>query len=184
MRVAGGAARGAGAVNGYRLRFVRPSALAIERILPATQRTKQGAGGDAFYGQAWALYHFFHHGPEKYRANFKTFETAVYNSYFKVNADAIAHGARMFHEAFGADLTTLMKELNEEGEWHVEGEGLGWRRLSGHKDVDATTGRERLLQILPETTSTFRVYKRDDHLRIVNSHHDAMGEVYTISPKA
>jgi hypothetical protein len=92
--------------------------------------------------------------------------------------------ADLYWDDLCADLTTLMKELNEDGEWYVEGEGLGWRRLSGHKDVDATTGRELLLGILPETANTFQVYKRDDHLRIVNSHHDAMGEVYTIRPRA
>tara|TARA_R110002126_G_scaffold45447_1_gene128836 strand:- start:368 stop:805 length:438 start_codon:yes stop_codon:yes gene_type:complete len=82
------------------------------------------------------------------------------------------------------DLTELMKEINpDELEWHVEAEGLGWQRRSGHRTFSATDGTELLRGILPDTECTFQIYKEEGQLRLVNSHHDAMGEVYIISPQ-
>jgi hypothetical protein len=81
-------------------------------------------------------------------------------------------------------LTELMQEINpDEIEWFVTGEGLGWQRRSGHKTVQATTGEKLLQEILPNTECTFSIYKEEGQLRLVNSHHDAMGEVYIIRPQ-
>lgn len=82
-------------------------------------------------------------------------------------------------------LTEKMKEINpEDRKWYCEAAGLGWRRLNGHKTFQATTGEELLRAILPDTECTFQIYVEGEGdkqtLRIVNSHHDAMGEVYEV----
>jgi len=83
------------------------------------------------------------------------------------------------------DLSEMMKEINPENdEWLVHGEDLGWRRQVGSKIIKATTGKELLNKILPPTDCTYTIYKwpAERKLKIVNSHHDAMGEVYWIYP--
>ena len=85
------------------------------------------------------------------------------------------------------ELTEKIKEINPDGDnWYCAAAGLGWRRLNGHKTFSAETGKEMLGAILPDTECTFRIYVKEDndgghYFYIVNSHHDAMGEVYEVS---
>lgn len=74
--------------------------------------------------------------------------------------------------------------MDGEDAWHCEADGIGWRKLSGSKDFQATSGEDLLRAVLPDTECTFSIYKEEDAkmLRIVNSHHDAHGEVYLIIP--
>lgn len=82
------------------------------------------------------------------------------------------------------DLTEKMREINPDSRWYCEGAGMGWRRRSGHKTFTADTGGKLLHALLPSGQCTFQIYidgKGDEQtIRIVNSHHDAMGEVYEI----
>jgi len=80
-------------------------------------------------------------------------------------------------------LTAYMDSINPSGKWFVRGSKLGWRKKSGSKDVDATTAASLLDQILPKTDNTFKVYKANPGLRILNSNHDAMGEIYDVKPR-
>lgn len=75
-------------------------------------------------------------------------------------------------------LTEWMEDVNPGGQWHVEGENLGWMRRSGYKDFDARTGSAFLQAILPETECTFSIKRHWDHLVLRNAHHDAHAEVY------
>lgn len=84
-------------------------------------------------------------------------------------------------------LTEKMKEINpDDRNWYCEAAGMGWRKRNGHKTFHATTGQELLRAILPDTECTFQIYLKQNesdgekYLYIVNSHHDAMGEVYEI----
>lgn len=84
-------------------------------------------------------------------------------------------------------LTDKMNEINPDGaKWHCEAAGLGWRRLNGYKTFEAENGKDLLGAILPETDCTFQIYVKQDgegktsYFYIVNSHHDAMGEVYEV----
>lgn len=84
------------------------------------------------------------------------------------------------------ELTEKMKEINREGQnWYCEASGMGWQRRNGHKTFSAETGRDLLGAILPDTDCSFQIYVKEDstgghYLYIVNSHHDAMGEVYLV----
>lgn len=83
------------------------------------------------------------------------------------------------------DLTDALSEwIDEMGVHHfyATGEKLGWRSAKGQKYFRATDGAELLRNVLPKTDCTFSVFKEPTGLRIVNSHHDAEGEVYRISP--
>ena len=85
-------------------------------------------------------------------------------------------------------LTDKMEEVNPGGQWRCEGSGLGWQKRSGWMEFSATNGRDFLQAILPRTECTFKIYLDgegdDQEIRMVNSHHDAMGEVYIIRPQA
>lgn len=91
------------------------------------------------------------------------------------------------------DLTELMSYHNtSESRWYwkVIGKNLGWRKASGIKVVEAESGEGLLRQILPHTDNTFAIswWTQDDdwnkhpYFKIVNSHHDAMNEIYYIEP--
>jgi hypothetical protein len=77
-----------------------------------------------------------------------------------------------------------MAEINEGESWYCEGHGLGWQKRSGHMSFSASDGRGLLENILPRTECTFRIYVKgegdEQYFKIVNSHHDAMGEIYII----
>lgn len=83
-------------------------------------------------------------------------------------------------------LSQAMAELNkEDAEWYVTGEGMGWQSRSGHKRFSADDGQAFLNGVLPKTDCTFTISWDDDEhtaIKIVNSHHDAMGEVYICRP--
>lgn len=68
------------------------------------------------------------------------------------------------------------------GYWKAVGENMGWRHRSGYKYFEAQSAKEILRQVLPDTDCSFKIYKEDDCIKIVNSHHDAMGEVYKLYP--
>ena len=88
-------------------------------------------------------------------------------------------------ESLCENLTKWMEEINPNSdEWNISGENLGWRRAKGSKQLQAKTGKELLQGILPKTDCTFTIYRwpNERKLKIVNSHHDAIGEIYWIKP--
>jgi len=71
--------------------------------------------------------------------------------------------------------------------WYCAGSGLGWRRRSGYKEFITDKADEFLNNILPTADCYFEIYLCDDdpyidgnYIKIINSHHDASGEVYRI----
>ncbi len=79
------------------------------------------------------------------------------------------------------ELNKLMEKFNT-SDWNVDGENLGWRGISGKATIHATDAKELLREILPKTDCSFEIYDKKDHITIINSHHDRMGEVYNIYP--
>jgi len=82
------------------------------------------------------------------------------------------------------DLTNLMADCKTT-KWFCTGEGMGWQHCSGSKRFEAETGQALLTGFLPKTDCTFAFHRLPDGqkgFRVVNSHHDAMGEVYYIYP--
>lgn len=86
-----------------------------------------------------------------------------------------------------SNLDDLMKELNpDEKDWYIGASGLGWQRRSGEKFVSGRDSAKDFLHgVLPKTDNTFKIYKDGEGKKpygftIVNSHHDAMGEVYHV----
>ncbi len=114
LRVEAGKVTNAAAVNLQRLKYVADASLDIERIIEINERVRGASANNLAYSQVWALYHFLRDSP-KYRDRFKSYEQAIYISYFATSDAAAAHGARIFHEVFGADL----KAMNEELRAHV-----------------------------------------------------------------
>lgn len=68
------------------------------------------------------------------------------------------------------------------GLWRVDGRGMGWRRTNGHDYLDLTqeslSGR---CAVNAAWTQRFTVQVRPGgELSVCQSHHDAMGELYTV----
>ena len=82
-----------------------------------------------------------------------------------------------------AYLTELMQR-NPHNDWRTEVHHFGWRSLNGYKIFSATTGKDLLRQVLPDTDCTFRVYRYGKGLAINNAHHDSpyWAEWYYILP--
>ncbi len=99
--------------------------------------------------------------------------------------DAMGNDERMLWRVMCEKLTAKMNVLAPETDrWVVFGERLGWMRRSGYKDFRAEKGDDLLRAILPDTENSFEIYLEGDKgLRIVNSHHDAMGELYYVYPE-
>ena len=99
----------------------------------------------------------------------------------------------------------MMQERNPDGDgWVAKARGLGWQKHEGRKQFQARTGAGLLRAILPRTQCTYSIYALEEEVekgaktpfltmkrrgrriirgfKIVNSHHDAMGEVYEILP--
>lgn len=81
-------------------------------------------------------------------------------------------------------LNDWMKEYNPDFlNWCITGENMGWRRVSGAKEIpyrEAETAEDLIRKILPDTECSYTIYYSGESLWIVNSHHDASGEVYRI----
>jgi len=81
-------------------------------------------------------------------------------------------------------LTSEIEKRNRFGNWHIEGENIGWRNRKGSKDVVAKTGGELIDSIAPNSDFSFEV--RDfggKGLYIKLFHHDSpTGEDYYITP--
>ena len=94
---------------------------------------------------------------------------------------------RIEWEGFCNVLSEWLEEKNpEEYSWIVSARGVGWRRRSGRTTIRATnSAADWLREILPNGDNTFSIYKwkNRSYLQIVNSHHDAQGEVYYVEPE-
>ena len=81
-------------------------------------------------------------------------------------------------------LTETLKKLSPDGYFRAEVNNFGWQSKSGYKYLQATTGKELLQKILPETECTFRIFrvKGGRALAIQNFHHDSPvgNEWYTV----
>jgi hypothetical protein len=63
----------------------------------------------------------------------------------------------------------------------IEGTGMGWTKASGERDWD---GREPLYRTVGVDSAWTQHYEFDAaEIRITQSHHDAMGERYTVRAK-
>ncbi|MFC1479169.1 hypothetical protein ACFL6F_01095 [Planctomycetota bacterium] len=111
IQIKDGKTESAGFVNRNRLSNAGKRSLSIENIIKGSLADATGSGGDAFYGNAWALYHFFHHGPEIYRKRFKQLEHAMYRAYFPRPEDCPRHSLRMFKQIFGSDLKAMNNDF-------------------------------------------------------------------------
>jgi hypothetical protein len=82
------------------------------------------------------------------------------------------------------ELTDAMK-FNDDGEWYAVMRNFGWRGIDGDAHIRATTGKELLQKILPNTPCIFKIYRTEEGLSIHNFHHDSMdgGEWYYITPE-
>lgn len=85
------------------------------------------------------------------------------------------------------DLGRFLMKWNHNGEFFATGTGLGWMKRSGTKsfqiDMDGEAediGEEFIRQLLPKTECTWNMKVVDNKLVIINSHHDAMNEVYEV----
>lgn len=81
-------------------------------------------------------------------------------------------------------LTEIMQKKNPNGYWKAKMENFGWRSLDGLKYLKATTGKELVQKVLPNTNCTFKVFNFGKGLCIQNWHHDSpMGnEHYYLMP--
>ncbi len=95
------------------------------------------------------------------------------------------------------NLQEVLDQKNPDGTWRIEGEDLGWQRLSGYKYLNCFVRNELptrksyghsdagkfLQEILPKTDCRFEIYDEGETIRINNFHHDApTGEVYICRP--
>jgi hypothetical protein len=78
-------------------------------------------------------------------------------------------------EALCDALSHWIGKHNPDGLWSAEGEGIGWRRLSGRKTFAACNGEKFLRAMLPgDTDCVFRIYPYDpDGLAVNSAYHDA-----------
>lgn len=84
-------------------------------------------------------------------------------------------------------LTEKMKEIGEEGFWHVSIDDFGWRDISMRGVFEADDGKAFLSKVLPDCDCTFQIFVRDADagkmFYIRNWHHDSpMGESYYVHP--
>lgn len=87
------------------------------------------------------------------------------------------------------DLAALVGEWTEnnpsvDNEWVITGAGMGWRALSGTKHVDLTCFcPSEAINVNSEWTQTWTIDTAPGgSFTAVQSHHDAMGESYTVTP--
>lgn len=88
-------------------------------------------------------------------------------------------------EFFLNDVTMAMESANPYGDhWVIEGRNMGWRSRSGYRTLRATREKGAALvdAVTPNSEYTLRMYRRLHSLECVVSHHDSMGEHYTITP--
>jgi hypothetical protein len=88
-------------------------------------------------------------------------------------------------ECLTDDLTEVLNKKNKHGGWHAEVSNFGWRKVSGHKDFSANTGRDFLSKILPDCDCHFHIHLYGRGLAIQNFHHDSCtgDEWYFVTPK-
>ena len=82
-------------------------------------------------------------------------------------------------------LTEVIHRKNPDGGWHATVNNFGWRRLNGHKDFRADTGKKLLAALLPASECAFKVYHYGRGLAINNAHHDSptWDEWYFVTPR-
>jgi len=102
-------------------------------------------------------------------------------------------------EAMAYELGSWVEELNPyEADWLTDFAGAGWQHRSGNATIEWNTngitevsksfsyyrevGNKFLRSVLPNTDCTFTITYDGESIHIVNSHHDASGEVYHLVP--
>jgi hypothetical protein len=105
-------------------------------------------------------------------------------TYTKEEAEEIAYSEGYIYEwEWDYVHETLTEYMGDNTYWKVEGRNMGWRNLSGYKYFTASSGREMLSAILPETDLTLYVWKVGKNLKMKVSHHDSpTGEFYEVMP--
>lgn len=104
------------------------------------------------------------------------------NEIYQMAAKDADHFA--FEWEYLCDYLTELMGKNKHGGWKAIVSHFGWRELNGSKAFQATTGKELLQAILPQTDCTFRVYRYGRGFAINNAHHDSpyWREWYYIMP--
>lgn len=70
-------------------------------------------------------------------------------------------------------LTEKIQEINPNGSWRAKVENFGWRSQNGEKTFFADNGKDFLIQILPRTDCTFKIFVEGNNISIQNFHHDS-----------
>ena len=80
-----------------------------------------------------------------------------------------------------AETATWLDRNPSEHGYLIEGAGMGWQKRSGTRDWD---GREPLYRAIGVNSAWTQSYTFGEHeIAISQSHHDAMGERYTVRVK-
>jgi len=85
-------------------------------------------------------------------------------------------------EYFTEIMAKIAKKYKYAFDWKITGVGLGWRSLTGYKNVYTENAKELLAAILPNTDCTFKVFVSRNTIIIHNWHHDCPvnPEVYLV----
>jgi hypothetical protein len=86
---------------------------------------------------------------------------------------------------FCENLTCYLEKKNPHGGWHAEVKNFGWQSRNGHKDFNATTGKQFLRAALPNCECHYNIHNYGKGIAIQNYHHDSPvgNEWYYITPK-
>ena len=90
----------------------------------------------------------------------------------------------LYEMAWEAIIEHLTDWMDGHKDWHVEGENMGWRHISGEAFFHARDGQELIRGFFPRTQEyTFKVWKEEDALVFHVKHHDApvSPEIYTVA---
>lgn len=90
------------------------------------------------------------------------------------------------YEDFLEDFSAILKRLSPKGCFHIEGQNMGWRHLSGELDLDAQDAQSFIARSFPHTNQWRLEGEYDPSLKCLTYllyHHDAPGgEKYEVTP--
>lgn len=76
-----------------------------------------------------------------------------------------------------------LKDNSSDHGFYVTGDDMGWRHLSGYNIISEDELEDSpwdIVGVNSEWTQNWEFH--NNHIRVIQSHHDAMGEVYIIRP--
>jgi hypothetical protein len=87
-------------------------------------------------------------------------------------------------EDFKDQLKSILDDISPEGRFYVEGRNMGWRRLSGHAEIEASSAENYMEKAFPKTSEwtfqgSYDAAKKALEYRLY--HHDSpTGEIYSV----